>query len=65
MLSWKLDNNIISQKDLLLYYNPDMSDEELEMKLSGIMEENKTVANSKQPQSSFQRILNGASPTSS
>ena len=65
MLSWKLDNNIISQKDLLLYYNPDMSDEELEMKLSGIMQENQTVANSQQPQSAFQRILNGTSPTSS
>jgi len=58
MLSWKLDNNIISQKDLLLYYNPDMSDEELEMKLSGIMEQNQTIA-------AFQRILNGTSPTSS
>ena len=65
MLSWKLDNNIISQKDLLLYYNPDMSDEELEMKLSGIMEENQTLVNSQQPQSAFQRILNGTSPTSS
>ena len=65
MLSWKLENNIISQKDLLLFYNSDMTDEELEMKLSGIMEENQTVANSQQPQSSFQRILNGTSPTSS
>ena len=65
MLSWKLDNNIISQKDLLLYYNPDMSEEELEMKMSGIMQENQQVANSQQPQSSFQRILNGAGTTSS
>ena len=65
MLSWKLDNNIISQKDLVLYYNPDMSEEDLEMKLSGIMQENQQLANSQQPQSSFQRILNGAGPTSS
>ena len=65
MLSWKLDNNIISQKDLLLFYNPDMSDEELENKMSGIMQENQQVANSQQPQSTFQRILNGTSPTSS
>ena len=64
MLSWKLDNNIISQKDLLLYYNPDMSDEELESKMSGIMEENQQLANSQQPQSTFQRILNGAGTTS-
>lgn len=63
MLSWKLDNNIISQKDLLLYYNSDMTDEELEMKLSGIMEENQTVANSQQPQSAFQRILNNVNAT--
>jgi len=65
MLSWKLDNNIISQKDLLLYYNPDMSEEDLEMKLSRIMQENQQLANSQQPQSSFQRILNGAGTTSS
>ena len=64
MLSWKLDNNIMSQKDLLLYYNPDMSDEELESKMSGIMEENQQVANSQQPQSTFERILNGAGTTS-
>ena len=63
MLSWKLDNNIISQKDLLLFYNSDMTDEELEMKLSGIMEENQTVANSQQPQSAFQRILNNVNAT--
>jgi len=64
MLSWKLDNNIISQKDLLLYYNPDMSDEELDKKLSGIREENQQIANSQQPQSTFQRILDGAGATS-
>ena len=57
--------NIISQKDLLLYYNPDMCDEELESKMSGIMEENQQVAISQQPQSTFQRILDGSSPTSS
>lgn len=59
MLSWKLDNNIISQKDLLLYYNPDMSDEELEMKLNGIMEENKQVANSQQPPQPQQPVFEG------
>ena len=64
MLSWKLDNNIISQRDLLLYYNPDMSDEELDKKLSGIREENQQIANSQQPQSTFQRILDGAGATS-
>ena len=40
-----------------------MTDEELEMKLSGIMEENQTVANSQQPQSAFQRILSNVNAT--
>jgi len=63
-LNWKLDHNIITQKELLLYFNPDMSDEELEAKMNMIMEENRQVANSKQPQSTFQRILDGAGAAS-
>ena len=41
-----------------------MSDEELEAKMNMIMEENRQVANSKQPQSTFQRILDGAGAAS-
>ncbi len=64
-LDWKLENNVMSQKELLLYFNPDMSDEELEMKMSNIIQENQTIAESQQPQSTLQRILNGSSATSS
>ena len=39
MLDWKRDNGIMSQKDLLLYFNPDMSDEELAMKMGEVQEE--------------------------
>jgi len=39
MLDWKRDNGIMSQKDLLLYFNPDMSDEELVMKMGEVQEE--------------------------
>ena len=38
-LDWKINNGIMSQKDLLLYFNPDMSDPELEEKLGEIQEE--------------------------
>ena len=38
-LDWKISNGIMSQKDLLLYFNPDMSDPELEEKLGEIQEE--------------------------
>ena len=38
-LDWKINNGIMSQKDLLLYFNPDMSDLELEEKLGEIQEE--------------------------
>ena len=39
MLDWKLANGIMSQRDLLLYFNPDMSDEELAMKMGEVQEE--------------------------
>ena len=38
-LDWKMLNGIMSKKDLLLYFNPDMSDPELEEKLGEIQEE--------------------------
>ena len=38
-LDWKINNGIMSQKDLLLYFNSDMSDPELEEKLGEIQEE--------------------------
>ena len=54
-LDWKLDKGIMSKKDLLLYFNPDMSDEELEVKLSEVREDTKQEAEATQPTTSFQR----------
>ena len=39
MLDWKLANGVMSKRDLLLYFNPDMSDEELAMKMGEVQEE--------------------------
>ena len=39
MLDWKLANGIMSQRDLLLYFNNDMSDEELNAKMGEVQEE--------------------------
>ena len=38
-LDWKLAKGIITKRDLLLYFNPDMTDEELEKKLTEVQEE--------------------------
>tara|TARA_R100000808_G_scaffold18134_1_gene39856 strand:+ start:22019 stop:23371 length:1353 start_codon:yes stop_codon:yes gene_type:complete len=57
-LDWKMANGIMSRKDLLLYFNPDMTDEELENKLSEVAEENRVQAEASKPTSTFQRILN-------
>ena len=52
----------MTKRDLLLYYNPDMSDEELEMKLGEVQEErNQEVQQQReaqQPVSQVERILN-------
>ena len=48
----------MSKKDLLLYFNPDMTDEELQAKLNEVREEVRTEAEATQPTSTFQRILN-------
>tara|TARA_R100000278_G_scaffold93340_1_gene71262 strand:+ start:1978 stop:3336 length:1359 start_codon:yes stop_codon:yes gene_type:complete len=39
MLDWKIANNVMTQKDVLQYFNPDMSDSELESKLGEVQEE--------------------------
>ena len=57
-LDWKLDKGIMSKKDLLLYFNPDMSDEELDVKLSEVREETKKEAEATQTTTSFQRLIN-------
>lgn len=57
-LDWKLDHGIMTQKELLLYFNPDMTDQEIESKLSEVREEAKTNAEASTPESPFQRLLN-------
>jgi len=56
-LDWKLSKGIMSQKELLLYFNPDMSEIEIEDKLNKISEEKRTQAELEKPQSEFQRLL--------
>ena len=58
MLDWKLANGIMTKKELLLYFNPDMSDEELEMKLGEVQEEKQQERDAQQPTSQIERILN-------
>jgi len=58
MLDWKLANGIMTKKELLLYFNPDMSDEELEMKLGEVQEEKQQEREAQQPVSQIERILN-------
>lgn len=57
-LDWKLDHGIMTQKELLLYFNPDMTDQEIESKLAEVREEVKTNAEASTPESPFQRLLN-------
>ena len=58
MLDWKLANGIMTKKELLLYFNPDMSNEELEMKLGEVQEERQQERDAQQPTSQIERILN-------
>tara|TARA_R100000995_G_C3482780_1_gene125091 strand:- start:1486 stop:2838 length:1353 start_codon:yes stop_codon:yes gene_type:complete len=59
-LDWKMSNGIMSRKDLLLYFNPDMTEEELQSKLTEVREEVRTEAEETQPTSTFQRIINAS-----
>ena len=38
-LDWKLDKGIMTKRELLLYFNPDMSDDEIDLKLGAVQEE--------------------------
>ena len=57
-LDWKLAHGIMTKKDLLLYFNPDMDETELQAKLDEVNVEIKTEAEAQQPQSAMQRLLN-------
>jgi len=49
-LDWKLDKGIMTQKELLLYFNPDMTDEEIQNKLGEVREEKKAESEATAPQ---------------
>ena len=57
-LDWKLDKGIMTQRELLLYFNSDMSSEEIDAKLGEVREEKKVNAESIKPQSTFEKLLN-------
>ena len=48
-LNFMLENKLMSQKDLLRYFNPDITDEELEIKLNKIQEETPELETSTSP----------------
>tara|TARA_R110002012_G_C11642695_1_gene610803 strand:+ start:408 stop:1772 length:1365 start_codon:yes stop_codon:yes gene_type:complete len=62
MLEWKLSKGIMTKRELLLYFNPDMSDQELEAKMSEVREEKDQAVQdereAQQPVSQLERILN-------
>jgi hypothetical protein len=57
-LDWKLANGIMSHRDLLLYFNPDMNDQQLERKMAEVNRETRMTAEAIKPESEFQKILN-------
>ena len=61
-LDWKIARGLMTKRELLLYFNPDMSDEELEAKLSEVKEEKdqevQQEREAQQPVSQLERILN-------
>ena len=48
-LDWKMAKGIMSKKDLLLYFNPDMTEEEIEMKLGEVRDETVAEREAKEP----------------
>ena len=57
-LDWKIAKGLMTQKELLLHFNPDMSDNEIESKLNEVREETRINTEATQPLSTFQRLLN-------
>ena len=62
ILQWKLDNGVMTQRYLILYFNNDINDQELEEKLGEVAEErNQEVQQQREaqdPVSQIERILN-------
>jgi len=57
-LDWKLAKGIMTQRELHLYFNPDLTDEELESKMAEVNDEVRKTAEAIKPETPFQRILN-------
>jgi len=57
-LDWKLAKGIITKRDLLLYFNPDMTDEELEKKMAEVQEEKVAERETEQPEQPVFQGLN-------
>ena len=49
MLEWKLANGVMTQRDVLQYFNPDMNSAELDEKLGEVKEEQQQDAQAEQP----------------
>jgi hypothetical protein len=48
-LLFKLDQGIMTKRELLLYFNPDMTDEDIESRLGAVVEEKATEAEATAP----------------
>ena len=42
-LDWKIANGVMTQRELLLYFNPDMSEEEINIKLGEVQLEREAL----------------------
>ena len=63
-LDWKLAKGIMTKRELLLYFNPDMSDEELDAKIGEVREEIKQDKEATQPeQPTFGGLRNLGTPS--
>jgi len=57
-LDWKLEKGLISREDLFRHFNPDISNEDLQKKLSEVDESKKVEAEAVKPTSPIERLLN-------
>ena len=58
-LLFMLEQGIMTKKDLLRHFNADITDEELDQKLNEVQQEVNETQEQSQPQSVFQRLVNG------
>ena len=56
-LDWKMDKGIMTKKELLLYFNPDMNEEELDKKMGEVQEEKKLDKQAERPGSVLEALV--------